>query len=106
MRKLAALTGSTLLLLLMVAPAHAGTIPMKRNCGPGKAVVLHWHNKSYGYVDVWTGWTTWAERTPPSRYYKVGNHSWNSGVSNLRYGYGGTALRHIDRQWATCSSAF
>lgn len=93
-------------LVSMPTAAHAGTTPITKNCGAGKAVVLHWHNKNYGYVDVWTGFTAWKMRTPPSNYYKVGNHSWNTGASRVRYGYGTGALRHIDKQWATCSSAF
>ncbi|KQT89504.1 hypothetical protein ASG49_17355 [Marmoricola sp. Leaf446] len=110
MRKL--LAGLFITLMIVVAsatPAAAGgSGALFKNCGPGKAVVLHWHNYKYGYVDIY--WVLNRSNFPGSMkyggYFNAGNHAKNTGQSTIYHGYGATAARSIDLYWATCTSAF
>ncbi len=109
MRRLLVVLGVVVVLMATaVSPSSAGTTARFRNCCPGKALVLHWHNYRCGYVDVYWSRMLSNLAAGDAQYAAnlgTGDHSVNTGISALYYGYGTPALRAVDKTWTSCSSA-
>lgn len=100
---------AVMLVLVSATSAQAGASgPLFRNCGPGKAVVVHWHNYKYGYVDIyWTLNKSNFAGSQPKVYgnFGKGNHSRSTGKSAVYHGYGQRASQNLDTYWTSCTSA-